>query len=107
MDPRIDDPGTLPRDGREHRLHPLSWLFVLLAQLKQFIVPLVVLLFAGRGDRNDLWGLIAVGVLVLVSLAEYFTYRYRLRGNGHIAADSRMTNGDTTLPLRSAPSVLM
>ena len=78
MDPRIDDPGTLPRDGREHRLHPLSWLFVLVAQLKQFIVPLVVLLFAGRGDRNDLWGLLAMGALVVASLAQYLTYRYQL-----------------------------
>ena len=77
----IADTTALPQDGQEHRLHPLSWLFVLLAQLKQFIVPLLVLLFAGRGDRNDLWSLIAVGVLVVVSLAEYFTYRYRLRGD--------------------------
>jgi putative membrane protein len=77
----IADTSALLQDGQEHRLHPLSWLFVLLAQLKQFIVPLAVLLFAGRGDRNDLWGLIAVGVLVAVSLAEYFTYRYRLRGD--------------------------
>ena len=75
------DTSALPQDGQEHRLHPLSWLFVLLAQLKQFIVPLIVLLFAGRGDRNDLWGLIAVGVLVVLSLAQYFTYRYRLRGD--------------------------
>src|SRR5690606_15715638 len=51
-------------------------------QLKQFILPLLVLLFAGRGDRNDLWGLIAVGALVVASLAEYFTYRYALRGDG-------------------------
>ena len=78
MDRRIDDAGTLPRDGREHRLHPLSWLFVLVAQLKQFIVPLVVLLFAGRGDRNDLWGLLAMGALVVASLAQYLTYRYQL-----------------------------
>lgn len=69
---------ALPQDGREHRLHPLSWLFVLIAQLKQFIVPLLVLLVAGRGDRNDLWGLIAAAVLVATSLAQYFTYRYRL-----------------------------
>ncbi len=75
------DAGTLGLDGREHRLHPLSWLFVLIAQLKQFILPLLVLLFAGRGDRHDLWGLIAVAVLVAVSLAEYFTYRYRLQAD--------------------------
>ncbi len=76
------DPAALPQDGQEHRLHPLSWLFVLVAQLKQFILPLLVLLFAGRGDRHDMWGLIAVAVLVVVSLAEYFTYRYRLHGDG-------------------------
>lgn len=76
------DTAALPQDGQEHRLHPLSWLFVLIAQLKQFILPLIVLVFAGRGDRSDLWGLIAVGVLVVASLAEYFTYRYTLRGDG-------------------------
>ena len=76
------DTAALPQDGREHRLHPLSWLFVLVAQLKQFILPLLVLLFAGRGDRNDLWGLIAMGALVVASLAEYFTYRYTLRDDG-------------------------
>ena len=66
----------------ERRLHPLSWLFVLVAQLKQFIVPLLVLLFVGRGDRNDLWALVAVGVLALVSVFEYFTYRYRIHHEG-------------------------
>ncbi|MBN8262911.1 MAG: PH domain-containing protein [Xanthomonadales bacterium] len=78
MDRPDPDPAVLPHDGREHRLHPLSWLFVLIAQLKQFIVPLLVLLFAGRGDRNDLWGLAAMGALVATSLAQYFTYRYQL-----------------------------
>ena len=79
--PDIADTAALPQDGQEHRLHPMSWLFVLLAQLWQFIPALAVLLFAGRGDRNDLWGLIAVGVLVVASLAQYFTYRYRLRAD--------------------------
>ncbi len=75
-------PDALPQDGAEHRLHPLSWLFVLVAQLKQFIFPLVALLFFGRGDRYLLWSLIAVAVLVMTSLAEYLTYRYRLDGDG-------------------------
>ncbi|MEO5630177.1 MAG: PH domain-containing protein [Thermomonas sp.] len=75
-------PEALPQDGAEHRLHPLSWLFVLIAQLKQFIFPLVALLFFGSGDRNALWPLIAVAVLVVTSLAEYLTYRYRLHGDG-------------------------
>ncbi len=82
MSEQAVDTAALLQDGQEHRLHPLSWLFVLIAQMKQFILPLIVLLFAGRGDRNDLWSLIAVGALVVASLAEYFTYRYRLRSDG-------------------------
>lgn len=62
----------------QRRLHPMSWLFVLLAQLKQFIVPLIALFLFGRGDRNELWPLIGVGVLAVASLWQYFTYRYGL-----------------------------
>ena len=62
----------------ERHLHPWSWLFVLLQQLRQFLLPLLVLLVFGRGDRNELWGLVAVAVLALVSVWQYFTYRYRI-----------------------------
>jgi putative membrane protein len=75
--PVIAEATTTP----ERRLHPLSWLFVLLQQLKQFIVPLLALFLFKQGDRNELWPLIGVGVLALVSVWRYFTYRY------HIDAD--------------------
>jgi len=65
----------------ERRLHPMSWLFVLVQQLKQFVLPLVVLLVFGRGDRNELWPLIGVAVLVVLSLWQYFTYRYGVAGD--------------------------
>lgn len=73
------EPGATP----ERRLHPLSWLFVLIKQLKQFIVPLIVLFFFGRSSSDDnvsheLWPLIGVGVLALASVWQYFTYRYRI-----------------------------
>lgn len=68
--------------GAERRLHPLSWLFSLISQLKQFALPIVVLLFTGQRNDNDLWGLIGVGALVLVSIAQYFTYRYRIESDG-------------------------
>ncbi|MDR0184281.1 PH domain-containing protein [Lysobacter arvi] len=59
----------------------MSWLFVLLQQLKQFILPLIVLLMFGRGDRNELWPLIGVAALVVLSLWQYFTYRYGVAGD--------------------------
>ena len=70
----------LPQD-HERRLHPGSWLFVLLQNLRQFIVPLVVLLFAGgRRDDGYPWWLpmIGVGALVVVSVWQYLTFRYRI-----------------------------
>ena len=71
----------------EQRLHPWSWLFVLLQQLRQFLVPLVVLLFAGRRDAGP-WEyaeyapLAGVAALVVVSVLQYFTYRYRIGTDG-------------------------
>ncbi len=70
-----------PAATPDRRLHPLSWLFVLIKQLKQFIVPLIALFFFGRGDRNELWPLIGVGVLALASVWQYFTYRYRIEND--------------------------
>lgn len=66
----------------ERRLHPLSFLFTLLEQLKQFAIPLILLLVTGRRSDSDLWGLIGVVVLALVSVAQYFTYRYRIEADG-------------------------
>src|SRR5690606_35252701 len=71
---------TMTSPSAERRLHPWSWLFVLLQQLRQFIVPLGVLLFVGgrSEDRYLLWPLVGVGALVVSAVWQYFTYRYRV-----------------------------
>ena len=76
-------PASLPAGGEDHRLHPWSWLFVLLMQLRQYLLPLAALLvFGQRGDRDPLWAqllpLSAIAVLVLVSVLQYLSYRYRI-----------------------------
>lgn len=60
------------------RLHPLSWLFELFNVLKQFIVPLAILLIGGRGNQYELWGLVGVAFMVPLAIARYITFRYRL-----------------------------
>lgn len=75
------DEGSAPIAPPDQRLHPLSSLFVLVQQLKQFLLPLLVLMVFGRGDRNELWGLVVVCVLGLVSVWQYFTYRYRIEAD--------------------------
>lgn len=77
MTPTTPDASTLEATD-ERRLHPLSWFFVLIQQLKQFIVPLLVLLFLGRGDRNDLWSVVAICLLAAYSIWQYYTYSFRI-----------------------------
>jgi len=79
--PEPTAPAALLPQEHERRLHPGSWLFVLLQNLRQFIVPLAVLLFAGgrRDDGLPWWlPLTGVGVLVVVSVWQYLTFRYRI-----------------------------
>jgi len=76
-------PAALPAGGEDHRLHPWSWLFVLLMQLRHYFLPLVALLvFGQRGDRDPMWAqlipLTAIAALVLVSVLQYLSYRYRI-----------------------------
>ncbi|WXF83954.1 PH domain-containing protein [Xanthomonas translucens pv. undulosa] len=70
-------------DTAVRRLHPWSWLFVLLQHLRHFLLPLLALLvFGGRGGRNDhldqVMLLLAGSALIAVSLLRYFTYQYRI-----------------------------
>jgi putative membrane protein len=70
-------------DAPDQRLHPWSWLFVLLVQLRQFLLPLVALVvFGGRGDRDEMWSNLAalavLVVLVAVSILQYLTFHYRI-----------------------------
>ena len=93
----------------EHRLHPMSWLFVLLAQLRQFIVPLVALLVLGRrgADGNELWPLLGVGMLALVSLWQYFTYRYGVVGDALVVRSGLFERSLRVIPFARIHNVAL
>ncbi|PZP60487.1 PH domain-containing protein [Pseudoxanthomonas winnipegensis] len=83
----MSEAAAIPAPPRDQRLHPWSWLFVLLQQLKQFLLPLLVLVvFGGRdGERDDydnIATLVVMAILVGVSLVRYLTYRYRIGSDG-------------------------
>ena len=104
-------PEATPADA-ERRLHPMSWLFVLLAQLKQFIVPLVALLVFGRSSSdqygsNALWPLIGVGVLALVSLWQYFTYRYGVVGDSLVVRSGLFERSLRVIPFARIHNVAL
>jgi putative membrane protein len=91
----------------EHRLHPMSWLFVLLAQLRQFIVPLVALVVLGRGDRNELWPLVGVGVLAAYSVWQYFTYRYGVSGDALVIRQGILERSVRVIPFARIHNVAL
>ena len=91
----------------ERRLHPMSWLFVLLAQLRQFVVPLVALLVFGRGDRNELWPLIGVGVLALSSVWQYFTFRYGVAGDALLVRKGLLERSVRVIPFARIHNVAL
>ena len=73
-----------PVQADERRLHPWSWLFVLLGSVRQFLLPLLVLVvFGGRREEGMQLAAagVAVAVLALVAVWRYFTYRYRIDGD--------------------------
>ncbi|WDS38114.1 PH domain-containing protein [Pseudoxanthomonas sp.] len=76
-----------PSPPRDQLLHPWSWLFVLLQQLRQFLLPLIALVvFGGRDGERDYYDnvatLVVMAILVGVSLMRYLTYRYRIGSDG-------------------------
>jgi putative membrane protein len=93
--------------GDERRLHPWSWLFVLIQQLKSFALPIVVVLFTGRFNSWELWGLVGAGLLVLVSLAQYFTYRFRVDDDGIVIRSGLLQKSLRHIPFQRIHNVAL
>jgi putative membrane protein len=100
------EPALVPGGG-ERRLHPLSWLFVLLQQLKSFALPLLVLIFTGRGNSWELWGLVGVGVLAALSVAQYFTYRFRIDDDGVVVRSGLLQRSLRHIPYQRVQNVAL
>jgi putative membrane protein len=100
------EPASPILTSNERRLHPLSWLFVLLAQLRQFAVPLIVLVLAGgRGDRWELVGALGVLVLPLIAVAQYFSYRFRIADDELIIRSGIFQRNRRHIPFRRIHNV--
>jgi putative membrane protein len=93
----------------ERRLHPLSWLFLLLAQLRQFALPLVALVVFGRSG-NQWWesfGAIGAVLLALHAVLQYFTYRFRIDGGELTIRSGVFQRNVRHIPLRRIQNVVL
>ena len=98
------DPAALP--GSERRLHPWSWLFVLIEQLKGFLLPLFLLWFFGRGGDWQEWAA-AVAAVALTGSAvyRYFTYRFRIDQRELVIRSGLLERNVRHLPFRRIQNI--
>jgi putative membrane protein len=69
------------------RLHPLSWLFVLVASVRQFIVPVIAVVFFGARDDGSMWGVLIVIPLVIAAVWRQVLFRYGFGPRGLVIRD--------------------
>lgn len=90
----------------ERRLHPLSWLFVLLTQLRQVIVPLLVLLVLGRGEWWELLAVVGAVALALYSLVYSFGFRYRLEADEIVVREGILDRTERHIPYARVQNIV-
>lgn len=101
------DSAPLAPDDVERRLHPLSWLFAVLQQLKSFALPLIVLIVTGRGNRYELFGLVGVVGIAVAALIQYATYRFRLSPDGIVITSGLLQRTRRDIPYDRVHNVVL
>ncbi|KAG0772290.1 hypothetical protein G6F22_015858 [Rhizopus arrhizus] len=83
-------------------------------QLRHYFLPLIALLvFGQRGDRDPMWAqlipLSAIAALVLVSVLQYLSYRYRIGSDAITVRSGLLARNQPAAPPvrrgRAAPGV--
>ncbi|SDD92142.1 PH domain-containing protein [Aquimonas voraii] len=100
------------RAEQDRRLHPLSWLFVLLGSLRQFALPLIAfVVFGQRADEDELWfqamGLAAGLLLTLGAVARYYTYRFRIERGVLVVRSGLLSRNLRQIPLTRIQNVAL
>jgi len=74
-------------ENSQRRLHPLSWVFVLAAFARQFVVPLAAIVFFGARDDGSLWGLLFVIPLLIAAIWRQMAFRYAFEADSLVIRD--------------------
>ena len=74
-------------EGQSRRLHPLSWVFALVAFARQFVVPLAAVVLFGARDDGSLWGLVFVAPLLVAAIWRQLAFRYVFEADSLVIRD--------------------
>jgi putative membrane protein len=89
----------------ERRLHPWSWLFVLLTNLRHVALPAIVLLVFGQGETWELMGAVAAVVLAVHSVIYSFGFRWRIADGELVIREGIFDRTERHLPFARIQNV--
>lgn len=91
----------------ERRLHPHSWLFVLLSLFWQVSIPLVFSLMSQIGHWRAwlAWALLVAALLPVFALLHFLTYRFAIRGNDIVIRHGIVFRQSRYIPLAKIHNV--
>ncbi|WCJ60530.1 PH domain-containing protein [Fontisphaera persica] len=104
--------GTVPGDGSlaalvEGRLHPFTLLLTIGQAIRNFFIPLVIVLFLGRRTEGTFlfWIALMVGLSLTYSLIRYFTFSYRITSHELITTQGLLGRLERKIPLSRVQDV--
>ncbi len=97
-------PGPTP-DG-DRRLHPWSWLFVLLTRIRPFLLPALLFLFLRRGNSWELWGAVGALGFAVYSLIYSLGFRYRIARDELIVREGLISRTERHIPFARIQNIV-
>ncbi len=89
------------------RVHPVSLLFVIVAKLRQWIIPLVFGVFSAQQGGFAVIGfaIVAFGLLLAFSISKFLTLRFRLAGGELQVLDGIFFRSNRTVPVNRIQNI--
>lgn len=99
-------PDPLIRLGEERRLHPMSWLFAMLTQLRPFVLPLLIFLFLGKGNSWELWAALGAVFAAVYAFIHSLVYRYRVDHDELVIREGLLDRTERHIPFARIQNIV-
>ncbi len=99
------EPGDPPPVFR--RLHPASLLFSLGSVLRRFLIPGLIVLFLGRGERTEIWAMVLAVPALCYAIAIYLSLRYAFAHDGLVIKSGILQRIERHIPYEHIQNVDM
>lgn len=93
--------------GEVRRLHPLTPFFDLVLWLRQFLLPLLLVLFANRGDRGQLISVVPLVFGTVAGILRWARFTYTFDGRRLVIDEGVFTRKQRVVPLDRVQQVEM